>query len=280
MIYGITRHISPKNKVNIYIDQNSEYDRHKLSQKLADQLNAQAIYRKLNYSVAEVKQVDSEDERMVQISDVLLGMIAFLFEEKYLNPNEFLPAETYNRIIEMIEGDELEIFKKYYGAEKNGQRRCLVKPADKDRYAVLSDIFKKTDFLFESGKSVAKSELIYQLFSNKDNLLNLYDKTMYVWDKETESTNVLTQHQSKEYVQECFSKYMTSFFHYKSRFDGKYKNKLLTIFKAHNHEIISEKIYIKELGFTGDLKMLVRRYLNELQILSTEKKALIEKKNA
>lgn len=270
LIYGITRHISPKNKVEIYIDKNSEYDENELTDKLEEQLNAQAIYRKLNYSVLKVEQIDSKEERMVQISDTLLGIIAFLFEEKYLNPNEFLPAEKYNKIIGMLKGDELEIFKKCYGAEKNNQRRCLIKLTDKEKYTKLLNIFKKVDFLFESGKSVAKSELIYQLFSTKENLLSLYDKTMYVWDKEPESTNVLTQNESKEYVQECFSKYMASFFQYKSIFDGKYKNKALNIYKEHNYEIISEKVYIKEMGFTNDLKILVRRYLSELQIRTTE----------
>lgn len=274
LIYGITRNINPLNRVDIYIDQNDEYGKYDLEKKLEDQLNAQSIYRKLNYSINEVKQLNSKDDRMLQVADVILGIVSFLFESKYLNPQPFLPAKKFNRIREQLTGDDLIFFEKSYGAEKNDVRRCLLKENNEH----LEKIFLNADSLFQSGENIAKSEFIYNLLSKKENLLKLYETILYIWNENVELNNSLTAYPINNYFnevhKESFSKYIAQFFHFKSLFDGKYKTKILQIYKAHNNEMLSEDKYVQELDFPKNLNLLVRRYLKDLQITTLNNKKI------
>lgn len=101
LIYGITRRIERFNTVDIYIDQSEEYNDSKLGleRKLKEQLNAQSVYRELQYAVDKVIQVDSKKSRSIQITDVIIGIIVFLFEEKYLNPPQAIESEKMNEIL-------------------------------------------------------------------------------------------------------------------------------------------------------------------------------------
>ena len=61
------------------------YNHVQLTKTLKEQLNAQSLYRDLNFKVRSVKQKKSNESICLQISDVILGILGFLFEEKYLD---------------------------------------------------------------------------------------------------------------------------------------------------------------------------------------------------
>ena len=141
LIYGITRRIEKFNKVDIFIDKSEEYGENKLSleTKLKDQLNAQAVYRGLQYSVDKVKQLDSLNSKSIQITDVIIGIIVFLFEEKYLNPPQNMDVNRMNNFLNenLLLQEEVDllkasyIYKKY---DKSGKEeyKLIVNNDDKD----------------------------------------------------------------------------------------------------------------------------------------------------
>lgn len=281
LIYGITRHIQHQNDVNIYIDKNDEYEKYELAKKLEEQLNAQSIYRKLNYSISDVKSLDSKETRLLQISDVLLGVVSFLFEEKYLKPQEFLPKETFIKIKKILNGEELNFFTKCYGAEKNGRHRCLICYKDLVNYSRLKSIFNKTDTLFYSGETLAKCEMIYNIFLNKLNLSKLSNLNIFIWSKEDDNKNLLLCYPQTDYYKEIkkvqLSNYITQFFHFKNDLDTNYKNKILHIYK-NSTGMLSINDYIEKLGVPKNLKLLIRRYLNDLDIKTVESEKMISSK--
>jgi len=54
-----------------------------LKEKLENQLNAQLAYKNLNCQVTEVKDEYSDNEIMLQVIDVFLGITNFLVDKKY-----------------------------------------------------------------------------------------------------------------------------------------------------------------------------------------------------
>ncbi|EHA6442216.1 DUF3800 domain-containing protein [Clostridium perfringens] len=268
LVYGITRNITTANTVKIFIDQNSEYTKYKLEEKLKEQLNAQAIYRKLNYSITNVQSIDSKSDKLVQLTDVLLGIVAFITEKKYLNPNEHLPNEHYEFICSNLKGDDLSFFKSCYGDKKNDKNRCLIEGVNDPRYLRLYEIFKKNNIEFLSGATIAKSELIFILLQCPNFLKKLSELSLFIWEGENINTNLInysTISYSREIKRDSFSKYLTEFMQKKIAFDWKYKNKILKLLNSES-KILSEKEYRKILKLPGTAERIIRRYLSELDI--------------
>lgn len=268
LVYGITRNIVTADTVKIFIDQNSEYTKYRLEEKLKEQLNAQAIYRKLNYSITTVQSIDSKEENLVQLTDVLLGIVAFITEKKYLNPNEYLPNENYEFICSNLKADDLSFFKSCYGDTKNDKNRCLINGVNDPRYSRLYEIFEKNNVEFLSGATIAKSELIFILLQNPNFLKKLSELSLFVWEGESISKTSLNTYRnsySREIKRDSFSKYLTEFMQKKISFDWKYKNKILKILKSET-TISSEKEYRKILKLPGTAERIIRRYLSELDI--------------
>lgn len=279
LVYGLTRNIIAKNEVKIFIDKNSEYTKYKLEEKLKEQLNAQAIYRKLNYSISNVSSIDSKTDKMVQLTDVLLGIISFITEKKYLNPNEYLPNKHYEFICSNLTGEDLLFFKSCYGDEKNDKNRCLVEGVNDSRYSKLSKIFKINNIEFLSGATIAKSELIFRLLQNKSFLKKISELSLFIWEDESLDTSSITSNinlYSKEIKRISFSKYLPEFMHEKISFDWKYKNKILKLIKA-GSDILSERDYRKKLKLPGTAEKIIRRYLTELDIDLLKQKESISK---
>lgn len=274
LVYGIARNIVAINEVKIFIDQNSEYTKYKLEEKLKEQLNAQAIYRKLNYSITNVSSIDSKTDKMVQLTDVLLGIISFITEKKYLNPNEHLPNEHYEFICANLTGEDLLFFKSCYGDKKNGTNRCLVEGVNDPRYLKLYEIFKINNVEFLSGTTIAKSELIFRLLQNNSFLKKISELTLFIWEDEPIDTSAITTNinlYSKEIKRTSFSKYLPEFMQAKISFDWKYKNNILKLLKS-EATILSEKEYRKKLKLPGTAEKIIRRYLAELDIDLVESK--------
>jgi len=85
LFYGMLRDFQESSRINIFVDESSEYDKLDLFTKLRDQVNAHSAYRKKNYIVKEVQSTNSEDCLNVQIADVLMGIVVFLMEKSYRN---------------------------------------------------------------------------------------------------------------------------------------------------------------------------------------------------
>lgn len=268
LVYGITRNIVATNEVNIFIDQNSEYTKYDLEEKLKEQLNAQSIYRKLNYSITDVTSIDSNTDKMVQLTDVLLGIISFVTEKKYLNPNEHLPNEHYQSICSNLTGYDLSFFKSCYGDTKNDKNRCLVEGVNDHRYLKLYEIFQKSNIEFLSGATIAKSELIFRLLQNTDFLRKISELALFIWDEEPVDSSLITSNTnlySKEIKRISFSKYLPEFMQNKLSFDWKYKTNIIKLLNS-NSNILSEKEYRKILKLPGTAERIIRRYLAELDI--------------
>lgn len=277
LVYGITRNITTTNKVKIFIDKNTEYTKYKLEEKLQEQLNAQSIYRKLNYSITNVTSLDSKTDKLVQLTDVLLGIIAFITEKKYLNPNEYLPNEHYEFICSNLTGDDLSFFKSCYGDKKEDKNRCLVEGINDPKYSRLYEIFKANDIEFVSGATIAKSELIFRLLQNPVFLKKVSELSLFIWEGESSDNSLITSNAisySKEIKRVPFSKYLPEFIQEKISFDWKYKNKILKILKSES-AILSEKEYRKRFKLPGTAERIFRRYLSELDIPWVKSKTII-----
>ncbi|WP_181833290.1 DUF3800 domain-containing protein [Bacillus taeanensis] len=81
LYYGMTRRLQDISSINIYVDENEEYA--PLYEKIQDQMNAHAVYRKKGYKIEGVEPLDSETSIPLQVIDVFLGMVGFLIEENY-----------------------------------------------------------------------------------------------------------------------------------------------------------------------------------------------------
>lgn len=277
LVYGITRNITTTNEVKIFIDKNSEYSKYELEEKLKEQLNAQSIYRKLNYSITNVKSLDSKTDKLVQLTDVLLGIIAFITEKKYLNPNEHLPNEHYEFICSNLTGDDLSFFKSCYGDKKNDKNRCLIEGIHDPKYSKLYEIFKTNNIEFLSGATIAKSELIFRLFQNPVFLKKISELSLFIWEGESSDNSLITSNitsYSKEVKRVPFSKYLPEFMQEKLSFDWKYKNKILKLLKSESI-VLSEKEYRKKFNLPGTAEKIIRRYLSELDIDWVKSKKII-----
>ncbi|WP_430482955.1 DUF3800 domain-containing protein [Rossellomorea marisflavi] len=93
LFYGVTRnlsHLESKEKVNvqIVIDENDEYDKIDLNNKIIEQMNAHSAYRNKNYRIANVNTKNSEDSIPLQIIDTFMGIVVFLLEKTYLEKSD------------------------------------------------------------------------------------------------------------------------------------------------------------------------------------------------
>lgn len=279
LIYGITRRIEKFNTVDIFIDQSEEYGENKLAleKKLKEQLNAQSVYRELQYSVNQVIQLDSKISKSIQITDVIIGIIVFLFEEKYLNPPQNITVEKMKEMLssKLISDEEKEILQSVYvymKYEKSGkeQYNLVVDNDDENRIEKLKKIVKKCKMY--SKESIQKSEFIYRLLMNNDNIDRLERLSLFIWENNINeldgyvSSNIIKNYSSKEIKKENISKYIAYFIQFKTEYDNYNKLKLMNYYYENNKQDKIEKEYNQYLGFGSGLKKLTRRYLNELKI--------------
>lgn len=85
LFYGMTRDMKEGQRVQIIIDENSEYEKIELEKKLSEQMNAHSAYRNKGYKVSSVEQAPSDSNVLLQLIDVLMGIVVFLLESQYRN---------------------------------------------------------------------------------------------------------------------------------------------------------------------------------------------------
>ena len=84
LFYGVTRKLPSNQQIKIIIDQNSEYKKINLDEKIKEQMNAHSAYRNKAYKVTEVRQEISENDVLLQLTDVLMGIVIFILESQHV----------------------------------------------------------------------------------------------------------------------------------------------------------------------------------------------------
>jgi hypothetical protein len=224
LIYGILRHLNDFYNVNIYIDNCDEYDKYEIKSKLEYQLNAQAVYRNKKYLINNVNQIDSKEDIILQATDVILGIISFLVEEKYYSLKDNLTEKDYNHITENLNEDEKEvIISNYYYNEKK-KEYILKYKSETRKLEEIKCIFEKYKYYTQS--SIQKCELIYRLLDNADIIDKINKIHIYLWENDGESVACRD-----------ISQYISKFLLFKSKFDDFYKIKILNYYKSVNEEL-------------------------------------------
>ncbi|MBV1821201.1 DUF3800 domain-containing protein [Clostridium cochlearium] len=284
LIYGITRQLEDYTNINIYIDKSDEYggncdnnlcdDKYidkiidiikknkenkynlirentnrllnhiQLPKTLKFQLNAQSIYRGLKYSINTIEQICSNDSKSLQIADVLLGIIGFLFEEQYLYMNEIIDEADMDKILKsnILNLEEKEFIKSYYKYEatkkSKGKYKFITKKDTFKKKERLKEINKKTKLY--SQKRIQKCEFIYRLLSDRNTLERFYNLNVFLWSNEEEQClKSLKKSNEKEVTRAFLSRYIAQFFQFKTEFDNKNKLKILNFYKK---ECIEKKM--------------------------------------
>ncbi len=84
LFYGLVRNDKQIDGLTIIMDDSTEYQTLGVFEKIVDQMNAHSLYRGKNYQVESIVGKDSKDSRMIQILDVILGIVVYLLEKEYL----------------------------------------------------------------------------------------------------------------------------------------------------------------------------------------------------
>lgn len=304
LLYGMTRFMSDNKSVNVIIDGCTDYgsqfddnfsslnyskiikenyhDIEVCSKKIAlevgkhftevnicktikEQLNAQALYRGLNYSIKKVVQKESKDTKCLQIIDVLLGIVVFLNEERYYEIETNIPVKTMDKVLEQesLDNDELKFLFNCYKLNKDAYT-CTLNQDDLSSRKKLRMLNKRLKLF--SQNSIQKSELIYRLLTNPKYLDKFSKFNIFLWGNE----EVLDDYEfvAKEAKRYNISKYIAKFLDFKYKYDNEKRLEITKIYLTEGMKLnYTERDYKDKLGFGSNLKLLVRRYLRELDIV-------------
>ena len=313
LIYGVTRRINGYKKVDIYIDKSDEYGNDdenlcndkffediikvassdapdkkssflnkfnillnhvQLPKTLKVELNAQSLYRGLDYSIDKVNQVNSKDSKSLQVVDVLLGMIKFLYEKEYLNIGESIGSEKMKNYLdcEKLNEEEKSILRNSYQFKHKDNTFYLKDQlVDNVLKQKLRNINKKIEA--STSANIGKSEFIYNLLKDEDAMTKFNLLNVFLWSSrqpQSLSSKLNNKGESKEIIREDISKSVAQFFRYKIDFDNTNIAKIIKFynveFQKGNSGALSEKDYCNYLGFSQSLKLLIRRYLKDILV--------------
>lgn len=288
LIYGMTRKMPHYKEVNIYIDKSDEYgndcseldgevdqnEHIQLPYTLKSQLNAQSIYRNLNYSINSVKQIDSHQSKSLQVIDVLLGIIKFLYEEEYLYLNPQIEKYIFEDILNenRLTKDEKDTLIKTYKLIKyrknNIERYEVQEDISEDEIKSIKNIATKIEIY--SNRTIQKAEFVYQLLQDSDMFEYISNFSLFLWEDERLVVNDSHIRNFKEVAKKDLSKYIAKFLKFKTDYDNKSRLKIQK-YQYENYinireNPLTESEYRNLLNYNGSLKRLIRRYLLELNI--------------
>lgn len=252
--------IFKKNKISQIIN---DYTNHhiQLAKTLKEQLNAQAIYRGLDYKIENVRQIDSRESKSLQITDCLLGIIAFLIEQEYVALSPDISSDQMQAILEKISitQEEKELILGSYKYKKGRYilRSDLETLKNKEKLNQINRKLQITSFA-----NIGKSELIYVFLKDNDNLNKFFKLNIFKW----EENNSLKKKSlnNKEPKRIYISEYISQFFQYKTNFDNKNKQKILEYF--YKDGITDKKQILKQLGYSSSMWHMINRYWDELNL--------------
>lgn len=254
---------------------NKLLDHIQLPKTLKFQLNAQSIYRGLKYSINKVHQINSKDSKSLQIADVFLGIISYLVQEQYLYMNFTIDSIDMDRVLksQLINSEEKAFIKSCYKPKTNKNKDVtyvfITEGEGFKNREKLKEINKKVHLY--SQKSIQRSEFIYRLLSDKTILEKIQDLNIFLWANEEEHIKgSLKRSNEKEVIRIDLSRYISQFFQFKTEFDNRNRLEILEFYRKESLEkqskVLSERDYKDYLGYGGSLKLMVRRYLDELKI--------------
>ncbi|XTR39322.1 DUF3800 domain-containing protein (plasmid) [Paraclostridium tenue] len=264
--YHQLNNIYPQVHKHVEIELSKSLNHIQLPNTLKNQLNAQSLYRDLNYSVHKVRQIDSKSSKSLQITDVLLGIIRFLHEEEYFDLSKQIDAIIVDESIfksACITEDEVNSFNRCYAYNKKINSYILVDDVSPSDIVELRQISKKLKLY--SKLSIQKSEFIFRLIQNDKILDHLSQLKIFTWESYNlfEKTSYIKNF--KEVFRMSISDDIVKFLKFKNEYDN-YNKLALMDFYSKSDLCLKEKDFTKSLGFGSNLKLLVRRYLKELNI--------------
>lgn len=238
------------------------YNHVQLTKTLKEQLNSQSLYRNLNYKINVVQQKDSKEFIGLQISDIILGILGFLFEEKYLDMPPEIQEDKMNSILRMENLAEYEIqfiTDNYKLNPKNKIYNLQIKQNELKKIKRLRDLNKKIGI--HSNKNISKSELVYRVLSDEKILNKLHNINIFMWP--SKDYYAINNKVDKMF----FSHYINSFLNFKHKFDNENKKKILNY---HNDSIDLAKYKINDytdyIELPHNLNNITHRYLSELNM--------------
>lgn len=87
LFYGLVRNDKQIDGLDIIMDDSTEYQTLGVFEQISAQMNAHSLYRGKSYHVNSVIGIDSKNSRIIQMLDVILGIVVYLLEEDYLASN-------------------------------------------------------------------------------------------------------------------------------------------------------------------------------------------------
>lgn len=239
-----------------------KYNQIHLVKTLKDQLNAQSLYRNLNYKIKRSKQQNSEENIGLQVVDVILGIFAFLFEEKYLETPKLIDCNIldYAVVSKKLDEEEKKLIYSSYIKEKDKYRKSIMVD-DLETQNKLKEVNKKLKIY--DTTNIAKSEFIYRLLLDNKTLKQIHNISIFKWPSSESYEEYASCTVSKTYI----SEYISLFFNFKIQFDN---DNIRSILKFHNCSLEDKKYlfsdYRNALGYPSRLSKLVERYLLDLEI--------------
>ena len=239
----------------------NKYKHIQLAKSLKEQLNSHSLYRNLNYKVNKIRQEDSKENIALQSIDVLLGLISYIFEEKYLDiPEEFQKSILDNRLknVQLSTSEEELLFKNY--RLKKDKYNLINKNITNDLTLKLRELNKK--LMISSSKNIQKAEFVYRVLSNSMMLEKLYHSDMFIWSLDNKD---ISRNINRVYI----SKYISKFLNYKVLYDNTNIKILIQkyIEDVTNKNEINKKEYAKCLNLNiNNVYILIDRYFEILGI--------------
>ncbi len=83
LFYGLVRDDKQVDGLDIIMDDSTEYQTLGVFKQISDQMNAHSLYRGKSYHVNSVSGINSKNSRIIQMLDVILGIVVYLLEENY-----------------------------------------------------------------------------------------------------------------------------------------------------------------------------------------------------
>lgn len=83
LFYGLVRDNDQIDGLTVVMDDSTEYHSLGVFDSIRDQMNAHSLYRGKHYQVSSIEGLDSKESRLLQVLDVILGIVVYLLEEGY-----------------------------------------------------------------------------------------------------------------------------------------------------------------------------------------------------
>ena len=110
LFYGLVRDDNQIDGLDIIMDNSTEYQTLGVFEQIYDQMNAHSLYRGKSYHVNSVEGIDSEESRIIQMLDVILGIVVYLLEENYLDTGTNQSINKRDFIYRLLSSDDNLIF--------------------------------------------------------------------------------------------------------------------------------------------------------------------------